>query len=344
MIRERISLIIKLYIVIDLCVILCSFFAAYGLRSWLSFVLPIPPLMGISGYHNLLLFILPIWMGLLSANNTYISQRGKPFLPLIWTILVCTLLLTLEKIALFKCLQYLRKQGKNIKQVLIIGTEPEVQLLVKKIHQHPETGFVIRGFLSAIPEEVGRNIYGYKVLGTCADLSRILHAEIIDEVIIATPIFDMHKTKPALEVCEQMGINCRIVVDSSHDASNFKMFIDSMLDIPLISFSYRERMFYSLWIKRVLDMLVSLILLIILAPIFFLIGYLIKRDSPGSAIFKQVRSGLNGRKFVMYKFRTMYAGAEALRSKLQGLSEVSGPIFKMEHDPALMNYRNSITC
>ncbi len=124
-------------------------------------------------------------------------------------------------------------------------------------------------------------------------------------------------------------------MDSSHDASNFKMFIDSMLDVPLISFSYRERMFYSLWIKRVLDMLVSSVLLVILAPIFLLFSYLIKRDSPGAAIFKQVRSGLNGRKFVMYKFRTMYAGAEALRSKLQGLNEASGPIFKMEHDPRI---------
>lgn len=367
MIRERISLIIKLYILIDLCVIACSFIIAYLIRSQLSEILPIVPLMPLSEYYPLLLFILPIWMGLLYLNKTYISQRGKSYAPLLWIgvkanlegvcilsllffilklhmfnrslvfsfMLLCVLVLTLEKIVLFKCLQYVRKQGKNIKQVLIIGTNPRVQILVKKINQHPETGFVIRGFLTGTSEDVGRNVYGYTVLGMYEDLYRILHEEIIDEVIFATPIFALHKIKPSLEVCEQMGINCRIVIDTYNYASKFKMFIDGILDIPLISFSYRERKFYSLWVKRLMDILVSSVVLAGLSPIFLIISYIIRKESPGPALFKQVRSGLNGRKFVMYKFRTMIAGAEALRSKLQKFNEVSGPIFKIEHDPRI---------
>lgn len=367
MIRERISLIIKLYILIDLGIIACSFMLAYGLRSWLSSVFPMLPLLGIPEYQPLLLFILPIWMGLLYLNQAYISHRGKTFLPLVRTViktnlegvcalsllffvlklhtfnrtlvflfmLVCTLLLTLEKIVLFKCLQYLRKQGKNIKQVLIIGTDTKVQVLVKKINQHPETGFVIRGFLTEHAEEVGRNVYGYKVLGRNADLYRILHEEIIDEVVFAAPIFALHKIKPSLEVCEQMGINGRIMLDTYEYPSNFTMFIDGMLDIPLISFSYRERKFYSLWVKRLLDIFISAVLLLGFAPVFLLIRHLIRRESPGPAIFEQVRSGLNGRKFVMYKFRTMVDGAEALRVKLQACNEVSGPIFKIKNDPRI---------
>jgi len=367
MIRERISIIIKLYILIDLCVVASSFISAYVIRNWLSGVLPIVPLMPIPEYYPLLLFILPIWMGLLYLNKAYISQRGKSYAPLVWTVikanlegicvlsllffvlklhmfnrslvfsfmLLCVLLFTLEKIVLFKCLQYVRKQGKNIKQVLIIGTQPKVQMLVKKINQHPETGFVIRGFLSETPEEAGRNVYGYTVLGTYEDLYSILHKEIIDEVIFATPIFALHKIKPSLEVCEQMGINCRIVIDTYDYASKFKMFVDGILDIPLISFSYRERKFYSLWVKRLMDISISSGLLILLSPFFLITNYIIRKESPGPAIFKQVRSGLNGRKFVMYKFRTMIDGAEALRSKLQKRNEVSGPIFKIKLDPRI---------
>jgi exopolysaccharide biosynthesis polyprenyl glycosylphosphotransferase len=166
------------------------------------------------------------------------------------------------------------------------------------------------------------------------DLYHILHEEIIDEVVFATPIFALHKIKPSLEVCEQMGINCRIVIDTYNYASKFKMFIDGILDIPLISFSYRERT-YSLWVKRMLDIVISSVLLVVLSPFFLLTSYIIRKKSPGSAIFKQMRSGLNGRKFVMYKFRTMFDGAEALRSQLQEFNEVSGPIFKIEQDPRI---------
>lgn len=368
MIRERMSLIIKLYALIDFCVVAVSFAVAYVIRSWLPTILPIVPLMKLSEYRPLLLFILPIWMGLLYLNKIYTSQRGKTYQPVIRTIaktnlegvcllslvffvlklhmfnrslvflfmMVCILLLTAEKIVLFRCLQYVRKRGRNIKRVLIIGTDPKVQTLVKRINQQPETGFVIAGFLSEQQEEVGRNEYGYKVLGTCEDLYRILHEEIIDEVICALPMFDLYRIKPSLEVCELLGINCRIVIDNYNYTSKFKLFMDNILDIPLISFSYREtQQFLTLAIKRAMDITISAGLLLFLSPVLFVIGMLIKKQSPGPAIFKQVRNGLNGRRFVMYKFRTMIEGAEALRKQLLNRNEVSGPIFKIENDPRI---------
>ena len=367
MIRERINLIIKLYTLVDLGVVALSFSTAYFIRNLSSDILPIPALMEFSEYVPLLIFILPIWLGLLYFNNTYTSQRGKTNFPLIWTmvktnlegicvlsliffilklhmfnrslvflfVLICTLLLIAEKNILFKYLQYVRKQGKNIKRVLLIGTTPKVQSLIKRINQHPETGFVIIGLLSEHDEEVGRNVYGYKVMGTEESLYRVLHEEIIDEVIFATPIFDLHRIKPSLEVCEQIGINGRIFIDTYDYSSHFKLFIDSILDIQLISFSYREKQFLSLGIKRAMDIIISAILLILFSPLLLIIGCLIRQQTPGPAIFKQIRSGLNGRRFTMYKFRTMVNGAETLRDQLAKRNEISGPIFKMEHDPRI---------
>jgi exopolysaccharide biosynthesis polyprenyl glycosylphosphotransferase len=367
MIRERVSLISKLYRLIDLGVIAGSFVTAYRLRSWGALVLPLPPLLPLSSYTPLLVAILLIWMAFLSVNNASLVYRGTTSLPLLWTmiktnlegvcllslvffvlkvhtynrslifafLLVCTLVLTLEKIGLFHGVHYLRKQGKNMKHVLLIGPEPDVQALITKITYHPETGFVISGVLADLPEQRGRTIAGYQVLGRCDDLERVVQAEIIDEVMIVTPLADLPRVKPSLEVCERLGLPCRIVLAPAPDASQFTMVLDSLLDLPVISFSYRDRKFYSLGVKRLVDLLVSVVLLVVLSPVLLLIRYLIRRESPGPAIFKQVRSGLNGRRFVLYKFRTMVDGAEALRPQLQALNEVAEPLFKIHHDPRI---------
>lgn len=365
MIRERINLILKVYVLLDLGVIAVAFVTAYVLRNWLASMLPLSALMPFPAYYPVFFAILPLWTGLLYFNKAYLSQRGKTYKPLLWAVLksnlegvcglsflffmfklhafnrslvfaftfVCLTFLMIEKIVVLKGLQFLRKQGRNIKQVLIIGTDMKLETLVKVINQHPETGFVIRGFLSQFPDEVGRNLYGHKVLGRIDELYRILHEEIIDEVIFATPIFALHTIKSSLEVCEQLGINSRIALDTYSDSSKCQMFIDNMWEVPLISFSYRSRKYYSLGMKRCMDIVIAGISLTLLTPVLLLIALLIKRDSRGPVLFKQVRSGLNGRKFVMYKFRTMVDGAEALRDQLQSLNEVSGPIFKIKHDP-----------
>ena len=367
MIRERINLILKLYSLFDLSVIALAFPVAYGLRNQFSTFAGIPALMPLREYLPLLSFILPIWMGLLFLNKAYSSHRGRSYLPLLWTIvktnlegvsilsllfftlklhmfnrslvflfvLVCTGLLTVEKIAVIKWLEYIRKQGKNLKRVLIIGTDSKVQVIIKRIEQHPETGFEVTGLLSEHPDEIYRKAYGYNVIGGFQDLARVLHEEIVDEVICAIPIFSLHKIRPSLEVCEQMGINCRIVLDTNSYSSNFKMFVDNILDLPLISFSYREKQFLSLGIKRLMDVTISATCLFVLSPALALIAGLIRWQSPGKAFFKQIRSGLNGRRFVMYKFRTMVENAEAMRGQLLEANEASGPIFKMRHDPRI---------
>ncbi len=368
MIRERINLIVKLYSFIDFAIITSMFPAAYIVRHECSQLLHLPALKPIGEYFPLLAFIAPIWMLLLYLNNIYLSYRGKSYWALVWAVvksnlegisllsltffvfklhsfnrslvfmyvLICAAALSLEKILVFKGLEHVRKQGKNLKRVLIAGTDQKVEMLVKRINQHPETGFAIAGFLTEFPEEVGYRVYGYKVFGVYEDLYRILHEEIIDEVILASPIFALHKVRPLLEVCELMGISSRIVVDACNETSNFRLYLDNILDISLLSFSSsREAQFVSLGMKRAMDMAISAVLLTLLAPVMLLIAALIRLQSPGPAIFKQVRNGLNGRQFVMYKFRTMINGAEALRNTLKAQSDVSGPIFKMAHDPRI---------
>jgi len=90
---------------------------------------------------------------------------------------------------------------------------------------------------------------------------------------------------------------------------------------------------WQLLMKRLFDVLGSLILLLLLSPMFFVVAVLIKLTSPGSVFFSQRRVGLNKRQFTMYKFRTMVPAAESIQEKLAHLNEMSGPVFKIKNDP-----------
>lgn len=90
-----------------------------------------------------------------------------------------------------------------------------------------------------------------------------------------------------------------------------------------------------LFVKRLIDIVGSLSGLIILSPVLIIVSLLIKLDSKGPIIFSQERVGLNGKKFKMYKFRSMVVNAEELKRKIEHLNEMSGPMFKIKNDPRI---------
>ena len=102
-----------------------------------------------------------------------------------------------------------------------------------------------------------------------------------------------------------------------------------------LSFSAASRYVYPLYIKRFLDVVISFVVLIILSPVLWATALAIKSDSPGSVLFKQKRVGLNGKIFTLYKFRSMFHNAEALREKLEHLNEMTAPVFKIKNDPRI---------
>ena len=88
-------------------------------------------------------------------------------------------------------------------------------------------------------------------------------------------------------------------------------------------------------VKRVFDCVFSGLLLVLLAPLFFVVAVLVKCTSPGSVLFRQTRVGLNKRQFQIYKFRTMVANAEQIQDQLLSMNEMTGPVFKIKKDPRI---------
>jgi exopolysaccharide biosynthesis polyprenyl glycosylphosphotransferase len=176
---------------------------------------------------------------------------------------------------------------------------------------------------------------GLLVLASLAEVPGVLRSQVVDEVAIALPVKSLYgRISEIVALCEEQGIVVRFVremFDSRLGRSQTEEFEDG----PIMTFYTGGMHGWAVGVKRVIDVCCSLILLMMLSPLFLVVAVLIKILSPGPVFFVQERVGLNKRRFRMYKFRTMVADAEQKLSEVQHLNEVSGPVFKITNDPRL---------
>jgi exopolysaccharide biosynthesis polyprenyl glycosylphosphotransferase len=247
------------------------------------------------------------------------------------------LLLTIERLFLVYFLRYLRKEGFNSRNMLIVGTGPRAENFIKLVHSHPEWGLNIIGLIDADKNMLGKFVHVEKVIGLLDDIPDILHECAVDEVMFIVPRTWLSVIEKSLLACEIEGVKTSIAADFFN--MNIARFVSGDIEgVPLISFQTTIGEEWQLLLKRIFDIIVSLAGIALSLPVFGAISVFIKLFSPGPFVFKQIRSGLNGRKFVMYKFRTMVKGAEGMKDSLNGLNEMKGPVFKMKNDPRVTKF------
>jgi exopolysaccharide biosynthesis polyprenyl glycosylphosphotransferase len=157
---------------------------------------------------------------------------------------------------------------------------------------------------------------------------------VVDEVVVALPMPSFYReTREILGLCEEQGIKVRFITDMLFDLSHVKSTIEYMDDTPILTLYMGPHDGFLLRIKRIMDITISALALILLAPLFVMIGILIKIDLRGPIFFVQERVGYNKRRFEFYKFRTMTSDAEKRQAEMEHLNEVSGPVFKIKDDP-----------
>jgi len=175
---------------------------------------------------------------------------------------------------------------------------------------------------------------GIASFGHTAHLRELLHYNPIDELVIALPAKYLHAVEEVMGICDEEGVPVRII------SPFFKNLIakaktDMIHGLPIIKFSSVERNDFETALKRSIDMLISLISLILLAPVFGVIALLIKLESKGPVFYKWEVLGLNKRSLTSYKFRTMVENADDLKEKLEKHNEMNGVAFKMQNDPRI---------
>ncbi len=247
---------------------------------------------------------------------------------------VSSLTLILSRIILHSILREARRKGHNTRQMVIIGTGERALTFAKKIYRSPELGYHIIGFVDDKWEGLNKfNGNGWRLLGGLEDFQPLLNNQVIDEAVIGLPVKSHYdKISTIIKLCEEQGIIVRLLSDL-FDLEIAKSQVDHLEDIPILTLHSAPIDQWPLLVKRFIDISLSLILLIPLAPLFLLVAILIKLDSKGSVFFVQERVGLNKRKFKLLKFRTMVVNAEKLRKRIESLNEVSGPVFKIRNDP-----------
>jgi exopolysaccharide biosynthesis polyprenyl glycosylphosphotransferase len=253
---------------------------------------------------------------------------------LFFSLFSCLFLLC-EKLSLRLTSRYVRSHGLNYRTVLIVGTNPTALTIAESIDAHRFWGFRILGFIRT--EDGGSDAdvedeFHYPVLGDLGEISRVIEENVVDDVIFAVSRRDLDRLEELFLGLQEQGIRTRFAIDLfPHTRAHVQ--IEELDGMPLLSFATVPTSQIKLMFKRVLDVAVAALVLLLALPIVGAIAFLIKLTSGGSVLFRQTRCGLNGRFFTLYKFRTMVEDAEDRRRDLIHLNEMSGPVFKLRSDP-----------
>jgi exopolysaccharide biosynthesis polyprenyl glycosylphosphotransferase len=228
---------------------------------------------------------------------------------------------------------WIRREFGTPHHVLVTGLGERAVGLGRALEGSERHGIRLVGFVAdhncEIPQFVGlTKKYPVHSLGT---LPQLLERELIDEIIFAVDSQRLSDLEELLLLCDEEGIRTRVLMDFFPHV-NSEVYLDHLGHLPLLTFSAAPHDEILLFFKRITDVVLASVALVVLAPLIVLVGVLIKITSPGPMIFRQVRCGLNGRRFVFYKFRSMVANAEGLKSGLEHMNrkEIA---FKIPGDP-----------
>jgi len=229
-------------------------------------------------------------------------------------------------------LRQLRKRGRGVDRVLIVGAGEVGRTVMRNIVAQPGWGYQIIGFVDDDPDKGSTDIGRFKAMGETANLPRLVKEQAIDEVILTLPWMYHRKIVSIMAQCERHQVRVRIVPDMFQMSLSRLQTVD-LGGVPLIGVQEIEFSRGKVLFKRAMDVMISLVGLAVLIPLLILIAVAIKLDSRGPVIFRQIRVGKGERLFAMYKFRSMREGAEEEQEELMDQNEASGPLFKIKNDP-----------
>jgi len=231
-------------------------------------------------------------------------------------------------------LTLVRSQGRNLRHIVVLGTNRRARAFVEKIRERRDMGYNVIGYVDdRSADKEGNPI---KILCGISGFPEILERYVVDEVVIALPIQTFYiQIREIMAQCTEQGITVRFIVDKLFDLPNTKSRMEYLEDTPLFSLYMGPEENWAFVVKRVVDFILSAVFLVLLIPLFVLVGALIGLTSQGPVFFVQDKVGHNKRRFRMYKFRTMKKEAEILQEELEGLNEVEGPVFKINNDPRI---------
>ncbi len=239
--------------------------------------------------------------------------------------------------ALLKTLEHFRRKGYNYLRILVVGSTERAEPVFEQALQHPQWGIKPIGF---VDWDKPKWLWGYRPLplvGLYEHLPVILTNGHIDALLFSDLPSELDKIRLSVAVCRKAGVTSYLLTEAvaagvDRHASSHEL---TFLGRPVIQLSGPLSLPRAITVKYTLDRLLAALGLALFSPLIFITAAWIKTTSPGPVFYKQLRVGQNGRRFWMYKFRTMVADADQKKKELLHKNEMSGPVFKMTDDPRI---------
>ena len=246
----------------------------------------------------------------------------------------------LLRVGVLIALRFFRVRGKNFRNLLIVGTGEQARKLYLEIVRQPELGVRVAGFIRITAQSPVEHSEVYdlpvRVIADEQGFEAVLKKYAIDEVLCTDVITSLSAIRELAQIAVEEGVQVTLAADL-FSLEIFHSDISYFGSTPLIHYHPAPADVDSpgLLVKRIMDLTVATVLVTVLSPLLLVVAALIKFESSGPVFFKQRRVGLNGRTFVLLKFRSMVADAEAMLDELRIKNEMRGPVFKLQNDPRI---------
>jgi exopolysaccharide biosynthesis polyprenyl glycosylphosphotransferase len=278
------------------------------------------------------LITLGIWLFFIIGWLTELATPPRAKLFLFWAVAV-----TAVTVGRAAARALARRQLAYLQNTVIVGAGDVGQLIAKKMLQHPEYGINLVGFVDAAPRERADNLEHLTVLGSPDQLPGIMHLFDVERVIIAFSNESHSETLDLIRSMKDLDVQIDIV-PRLFEVVGPKVGIHTVEGIPLVSLPPLRLSRSSRLLKRTLDLVASLAALVLLTPLFAVVGWRIKARSPGPIFFRQVRMGRGDKTFRIFKFRTMTIDADQRKADVAHLNmhaQNGGDprMFKVPDDP-----------
>lgn len=242
----------------------------------------------------------------------------------------------ISRLMLRSALKRLRRRGRNLRNVVVIGTNLRAVRMAGRFETGIELGYRLLGFIDDDwPRLREFHKTGHALVGGLAGLRSFLRENVVDEVMVCLPMKSFYQEiKRIAAYCEEQGI----VVNILSDLFNLRLARSCpalIEDQPIVTLYTGNIIESPVSAKRLMDIAVSALFIVLSSPLMLATAVLIKVSSPGPVFFVQERLGLNKRRIRVYKFRTMVPDAGRMQAGLEHLNEADGPAFKIKNDPRI---------
>lgn len=327
----------KLYILLDMFIIIAAYASAWGIKYFIDSYNNVVGGVGPTPmYLYTLCVVVPVYLIIYGIFNMYTSKRTLEVkvqvmdafnantvgILIFFFVLYIVHLTDFSRVVLFlfyllnitykilsvviikSILNSIRKKGFNIKHIVLVGYSRAAEGYIDRILMNPSWGYNVVGIVDNETEK-GKLYKSVPVIGMISDLESILEIHSLDEIVITLGLKDYRMLENIVAICEKSGVHTKFIPDYNNIIPT-RPFIEDVQGLPVINIRRVPlSAMYNRFFKRTADLVIGLLALIVFSPLMLIVAVVVKCSSKGPVIYKQKRVGLHNREFEMYKFRSM---------------------------------------